>query len=290
MTALLGAGAPTRYLVFIALVIGATAVGSVTMLHMGIGLPRNIINFAAVAAGSAGGLAILHLPPREFASNIPVGIAVALLASSLLFDGVEGVRRWVDVATLRLNIAAIILPCLLAGLARPGLSPFVSQAGGISVLIILLAQPDASQASAFGGAMLFIAATKWRENAKFLIPVIIFLVMLSWLRADPLQPVPDVELILTKAWAISVPLAITGWIALLCTAGAPFVLLRNKKNDAGTLLCIYLLICSLMPLIGAYPVPLIGFGMSFPIGCCLAMAIALRYETLNIAINTSRTD
>lgn len=77
----------------------------------------------------------------------------------------------------------------------------------------------------------------------------------AWTRPDPLQSVPEVEGIIGLALTVS-PLLAMFCIASLAAAIALFT-------------CF--LVCALMPLLGAFPVPLVGMGMSPILGYWLGI-------------------
>ena len=61
-------------------------------------------------------------------------------------------------------------------------------------------------------------------------------------------------------------------IALICIL--PWLTLRGTPMKwAGVALSAYLAGISVAPVIGAYPVPLAGLGMSFPVGLWLAIGL-----------------
>lgn len=69
-------------------------------------------------------------------------------------------------------------------------------------------------------------------------------------------------------------LAAFGAVALAGAAAAPLRLAENGKvGDAALALGTYFAVVALMPLAGAYPVPLVGLGMSFPVGWWLGVGL-----------------
>jgi hypothetical protein len=108
------------------------------------------------------------------------------------------------------------------------------------------------------------------------------LVAAAWLRPDPLQPVPEVEEILQLAYAVSPVLAGLALTALLLFALTPGGLLRGAPHHAavaGGGLSLYLLLSALTPFLGAFPVPLVGVGLSPVLGAWIgvgALAALLR--------------
>ena len=213
--------------------------------------------------------------------RLPIGVVVVTvvgLAASLLAKDQFGVHRWLDVGPLHFNVAALLLPVALVALSTSNFAPAVLLAISGAIGVILVAQPDASQATAFllASALILIRRT---QSATFLTCALLgmaSLAMAAWLRPDPLQPVPEVEGIFLLLADISVALAAAAGLALALTCLVP---LRNlssmseSRRSAATTLSVYFSAAALMPFLGAYPVPLVGMGMSFPVGFWLAMAL-----------------
>ena len=207
--------------------------------------------------------------------------AVALIAVTILFPGVDGVRRWIPVGPVRLHAASIALPVLLLALdaakqRSSNLESRTIRGAAILAAVLLIAQPDASQATAFAVSAGMVLLARTRSNARewLLVGGFGVLAALAWTRRDPLEPVPHVEGIVGLA-------AETGavWVALgiasLALLPAPFLLAarRGVRRQVGTVaLAVYLGILCVMPFLGAYPVPLLGFGLSPILGYYIALA------------------
>jgi hypothetical protein len=223
-----------------------------------------LLSFALVRAGRTRGLA---------AGSIV--LAVAGLAGTLLAPGQAGIHRWIDAGPLHVNIAAMLLPLAIVALGETAVPVFLVGTGAIAALLV--AQPDASQATGFA-----LAAALLCLGRRDLSPATTFggllglaaLTILAWLRPDPLQPVPEVEGVFALLASTSLPLAAAAAVSLAATALLP---LRRKspgrRMPSGAPLAAYFTAVSIMPLAGAYPVPLVGVGMSFPIGYLLGMAL-----------------
>jgi hypothetical protein len=188
----------------------------------------------------------------------------------------------VSAGPLYINMAMLVAPAAVVTLAvRPARWSWLLAA---ACLVILVAQPDGSQATAFGGALIWIgvraAPRGWMKLAA--VTGTLALVAAAWLRPAPLQPVPEVEGILQLAYALSPVLAALALAALLLFAAAPGVLTRGAPRDAalaGVALGLYLLLAALTPFLGAYPVPLVGVGLSPVLGAWIgvgALAAVLR--------------
>ncbi|HET6765046.1 MAG TPA: hypothetical protein VFH27_15280, partial [Longimicrobiaceae bacterium] len=78
----------------------------------------------------------------------PVG-----LAATLLNPGQQGVHRWVDVGPIHTNLAALLLPGAVVALAALSARERWTWLAAALVGVLLVLQPDASQATAFGAGM-----------------------------------------------------------------------------------------------------------------------------------------
>jgi hypothetical protein len=176
------------------------------------------------------------------------------------------------------NLAEILLPSALVALAALSPGRLGVWLVAAAVTLLLIAQPDASQATAFGGAL--IAALlltplgrglRWGGAAAALVGV-----AAAWLRPDPLAPVPEVEGIFGLAWAMSAAVALLAAGALGATALAPVLAVRFGDaiaRRAAVMLSVYFVLSAIMPAAGAFPVPLVGMGVSPILGWLLGAGL-----------------
>jgi len=200
------------------------------------------------------------------------------LAATVISAGMQGVHRWTHLGRLQINMAQVLLPLAVVALAPltavrqwPWLITAV-------ILALLIAQPDASQATAFGGAMIVIArlaasprSVRWGVTALASLAIGV-----AWLRPDPLAPVPEVEHILQLAWALSPAAAIAAGALLAASALAPWFSLSQGGQAAGSAavgLSVYLLLSAITPALGAFPVPLVGMATSPILGFWLGVGL-----------------
>jgi cell division protein FtsW (lipid II flippase) len=207
------------------------------------------------------------------------------LAATLLNAPVEGVHRWIDVGPLHVNAAAALLPAAVVGLAA-SIGRRWSWAAAAAALCLLVLQPDASQATAFGAAMLVVLSSLAAPAAVRAggAAAVVLAVAAAWLRPDPLEPVPEVEGIISLAWSWSPLVAALAVALLAATALWP---LRMAVSDrpgtrvAALALAACCVVSALAPAFGAFPVPLVGMGMSPVLGFWLgagALAAVQRRE------------
>jgi cell division protein FtsW (lipid II flippase) len=204
---------------------------------------------------------------------------VALIAT-LFGAEVEGVRRWLDIGPLHINAAALFLPALIVALAairiqsRPGLVVTVLTGA------VLLTQPDASQLTSFAVAASVLVvrsalASRWKA---FAILVAVAFALGGWMRPDATTPVAEVEQIFAMCAAVSPILALLAGLALAGAAVAPLSFssaIGHATRDGAVALSAYFVAVSIVPFCGWFPVPLVGLGMSFPIGWWLGMGLLL---------------
>ena len=232
----------------------------------------------ALAAGLILGLGTIAVGRSRGLDVVLVVITIIALATTLSFPDQSGVHRWIDVGALHLNVAALLLPLAIVALAEVVLATPILLVAVAAIAALLVAQPDASQATAFAvAASLLLRGRRDLSVAVSLIAILTLaaLTFVAWLRPDPLLPIPEVEGVFGLLADVSLPLAAAAALALATTSLLPLRRTSDPKSKmpCGAPLAGYLATTAIMPLLGAYPVPLVGLGMSFPVGYCLGMAL-----------------
>ncbi len=265
---------PTRSMVICAVAsLTAIAAGCVAMAEAGVAPSSWLRSVVAWVVG--GGLAAVlarYAEPRS-ASIGAVIVGAAALIATLFAAGTEGVHRWLDVGPLHINVAALVLPALIVGLAAMGVSRPIGVVVAVVTASVLLAQPDASQLMAFAVALSFLLlrSNLTRYVRAFAILGAVLFAIAGWMRPDPLQPTPEVEQIFTMCAAVSPFLALIAGLALTAAALTPLLFSR----DGAVALSAYFVAVSIAPFFGWFPVPLVGLGMSFPMGWWLGMGLSM---------------
>ncbi|HEX6040602.1 hypothetical protein [Longimicrobium sp.] len=230
-----------------------------------------------------GALAAWAIAARTGAPRVVLLMAPVALAGTLLNAPQDGVHRWIDVGPLHVNAAFVLLPAAIVALAVFAERRWSWIAAAVA-LVLLVVQPDASQATALGAAMLVVLASL-RASAAVRAggaAAVVLAIVGAWMRPDPLAPVPEVEEIIGLAWGWTPAAAIAAVALLGATALVP---LRMATADgprtrmAAMALATYCAVVSLAPVLGAFPVPLVGMGMSAILGFWLgagALAAAAR--------------
>lgn len=230
---------------------------------------------AGVMARFAGRTATL-----AFLVAAPLGLAACFVGAGQL-----GVHRWLDVGPLHINAAQVLLPPAVVALATaaPGR---LRLASAVAIVGLLIAQPDASQATAFGGALFGLIGVSRLSRPKRVAAMVAVSVAVatSWLRPDPLGPVPEVEEIMSLAYALSPVAAVAASTALLA-AICSFALFSTTGALGGPrALGAYALLSALMPVIGPFPVPLVGMAMSPILGLWLGAGLLAAQARLSTNI------
>ena len=245
-----------------------------------------------LGAWSVGAVAAWVLAARTSRLSGFLLIAPAAVAVTLLNPGQQGVHRWIDVGPVHLNAAAMLLPAAVVALATAGGRGW-SWLAAAGMLALLVLQPDASQAAALGAGMIVVLASL---RAPVLLRVggaaaIGLAVAATCMRPDPLAPVPEVEGIIGLAWASSPVLGAVAVALLAVTSLFPLRLAgRSRPFTPALALTACCAVQALAPAFGAFPVPLVGMGMSPVLGFWLgagALAAARRSNPAARAADTS---
>lgn len=212
----------------------------------------------------------------DFAAVLTLGA----LAATLLAPGVEGVHRWVPLGPVRLHAAAVLLPLLLVAMQRllQARGWWLSTAVAVGVAVVLFLQPDAAQATAFAAGCLVLLLPRAGRDALRLICLLSLplLAGLTWLRRDPLAPVPHVEGIVDLAAGLVAGWAVAAVVSLLVLPLPFFHAGRGAGKHAGLALGTYVTITVLAAFLGNFPVPVMGYGVSPIIGYLAGLGILMR--------------
>lgn len=254
--------------------LGATLIGAVICALADVPAGLWARNLAAWVVGCGLALALARTTIARLAPGIP-WLAVAALAATFLAAGQDGVHRWVQLGPVNANAAMIVLPAALVALAVGPPTLASAWLPALAALALLVAQPDASQATAFGLPLALIAWARAPRPLKA--PVTVAALALaggSWLRPDPLPPVPEVEDILELAASHAPLLAGAALILLAAVAVAPFACVRRPDARlAAAALSLGLALGVTTTFLGAYPVPLVGIGLSPILGAWLGVGL-----------------
>jgi len=232
---------------------------------------RNPIAWVAAAAIS------VFIASRGWFGVGAIVVAAVVVGLSIVGPGQQGVFRWVGGGPVQLNAAALVLPVAIAAFtpARAWIAALCFAIIGA----VISRQPDISQLAGLviASVSLFAFAFGWK-GALAALAVGAAFIAYCITQPDPLLPVPHVEGILQLAFDQSQVLWIAMAAALGMTVISPLLLLRSADlRWKAVALSGYFATTSLAPLVGAYPVPLAGYGLSFVVGWVLGFsALAIR--------------
>jgi cell division protein FtsW (lipid II flippase) len=199
-------------------------------------------------------------------------VIIALLAFPFLFNGSDGVHRWLTFGPINVYIASIILPLLIIQLWKLALNNIYTIGFYFITLMILLFHPDAGQLTAFACATTIILWKKISDGMmKFLSLIFNFaFVIMSWVFLDDLAPVPYVEDIIFLVADLGIVWFVLGILSLLLLL-SPFFF-YGKKNIISLTLGVYFLMAMIVTLFGNFPLPIMGYGISPIIGYFFAIS------------------
>jgi cell division protein FtsW (lipid II flippase) len=276
------------FAIFALLSLGAVLMGCAIAHGNGMSLGSMSRNPAAWALGAL--LAAVFAMQRSdgFLRGILVAAPVGL-AATLMNAGQQGVHRWTDLGPVHANLAAVLLPGAIVALAvlsgRERWTWIVAAVVGV----LLVLQPDASQAAAFGAGVIAILLrhrASWAMRGAG-IAAALGMIVAAWMRPDPLVPVPEVEGIIGLAAGWSPLVAVVAILMLAVVVLSPLLVARGVDGlpqTAAVALVAYFAATALAPATGNFPVPLVGMGMSPVIGFWLGwgalLAVARRQAAM----------
>lgn len=218
------------------------------------------------------GVLSLFLAHRGWLGAAIAPLALIVVALSFLGPDQQGVHRWLDFGPVQLNAAALVLPAAIAAFAR---TPATIAIPIFAIIAALLAwQPDISQLIGFSWAGIILVSGRFGWRGVLASAVMAAAAIAACLsRADPLLPVAHVEGIFLLAWNQHPVLAVAMGVALAATCLSPLLLspIAELRGPAMALSG-YFALTGAGYLLGAYPVPLAGYGLSFVLGWWLGLA------------------
>ena len=262
-------------LVFAVASLAAVALGAAVCAMSGVPNALWIRNLAAWAVGGVAAVGLARFAGRRMAYAAllagPLGLAATMLSPAQ-----DGVHRWLDIGPLHINAAMLLLPSFVVATAVVAERAKWWWAPAILALAVLALQPDASQASALATAVCAIAVRRRGAILARVAPSLaaVALAGVAWTRPDPLQPVAEVEEIVQLAASHSPLLAALAVAVLAAFSAVPALTTRGgEARIAGLALAALFLGWSVAPALGAFPVPLVGVGLSPILGAWLGVGL-----------------
>ena len=272
--------APSRrrlWIAFAAVSLAAVLLGALVCALSGIPAAVWGRNLAAWGIGAIAAAALARWAGPRTRAAILI-LTPLLIGATLLSPGQDGVHRWVAAGPAQINIAMLLLPAFVVGLCFSGRRRLWAWAAALGVQALLVVQPDVSQAAALALALVVAAVGGPAFRGKTaMVAAALALMVLAWIRPDPLAPVPEVEEIVALAFAASTLLGALCLVALAALSAAPAWATLGAAEPAvrttGRALSVLLLVWAIFPWLGAFPVPLIGVGPSPVIGAWLGVGL-----------------
>ncbi|WP_426730496.1 hypothetical protein [Myxococcus faecalis] len=278
-------GAPSLW--FILLPLPAILLGAVIARRIDVPFSPLAINGVAALLGAAVALIVVRRPSTALLrAAVPVAVIATLLtAATLLFPGLDGIRRWLALGPIRLHASSVLVPWVLLGISAALRGHFpIAAALAVVLSAIHAAQPDAGQATAFAlAASLLLArahATSWLSRALSCTAVL-GVSATAWLRPDPLEPVDHVERIFQLAfrWPPLIGLIAGLALAFLLVPGlAGITRAVTARHDDALLslsasFVLYFAAAFAVTELGHFPVPVMGTGAGHILGWYSASGI-----------------
>jgi cell division protein FtsW (lipid II flippase) len=233
------------------------------------GAPPHFMIINAAALGIA--LVIIRFAPAVDEGRAPVALAAAAIAILIfpLLTGPEvaGASRWIGVGPVTLHSGMLMLPILAALLFRLKPAPQVAVVALAAIAVSL--QPDRASAMALlagTGALAFANRSATRAAQMVLAGLAIWA---TFAQPDTLQPVRFVENVVSDSWRQNPLVGAILLASLVATLVIP-VSGNRRLFPVAAILAGF----TFASLIGAYPVPLVGYGASAILGFGLAIAAA----------------
>lgn len=202
-------------------------------------------------------------------------LAVVVIAATFLGLEQQGVHRWIGFGPVQVNGAALVLPLAIAGVLDR--RRWLNAACFALAAACLALQPDMSQLVALTVAGICYAGLTFGARGLLLtVPAAIATMAVCVGRPDPLLPVAHVEGIILLAESQFYMKGLVLLVSVALAAVSPFILWPVRALRAKIIaLSAYFFVCTLAFGLGAFPVPLAGYGISYVLGWWLAVA-ALR--------------
>ena len=219
---------------------------------------------------------------------------LGLLILTFANQGLEGVHRWISIGIVRINVAMIILPLTLIELWNIFQTKdfWFGCGAALGIVLILFFQPDASQLAGFAIPAMIMSGRKTKSKiVRFSIYCVFSsFVVFSWVFPDNLPPVSYVEKILDMVAGMGVVWLILGAISLAILP-TPFLMFppENAKPISRYIACYYIIVI-FSTLLGNFPVPLMGYGVSPIIGYYLSLIWYYNNKNENNIFSPARSD
>lgn len=265
--------------------VGATGLGLLYMAMAGASVRYLAMNGGALVLGLLL-VAALASGPRvghRAGGMIDLGLASALLLTSLLGASADGATRWIFIGGLSVQPSFLLLPILAMRFARSA-----NRLSTLAVAIAALAlglQPDRAMAGALVAGMIALSLTRPTRDVRIALGAALAVLAATLVLPDTSPAVPYVDQIFYSSFAVH-PLA---GLAVLLGTGlmlVPALLgsLRDEQNREvyAAFGAIWLALAGAAAL-GNYPTPLVGYGGSAIVGYLISLVALPRRRHVTAA-------
>jgi cell division protein FtsW (lipid II flippase) len=259
----------------------ALIIGILAMRRLGVSASAWSINLAAAVLGLLIWSVVRRLPPlkRPAAAMLLGAASIATILLPFASDGMLGVHRWISMGGIRLHASAIVAPliisCVVAAASQWTGSALAIAATGATIMAL---QPDAGQTTSLAAscAVAFVCfrGTQPRQ-ALACVGLLIAISAASFVRRDPLPPVPHVEGIFNVVASGGPGSAAMATLALFLLTVPFFAAWLRHRRIITLALGVYVAMTLLAPAWGTFPVPIMGYGASPILGYFFALALGL---------------
>ena len=216
-----------------------------------------------------------------------VGISLALLAATFAGPDIGDVHRWISLGTFKFHAGMLVLPSIAVLL--PGLNKQLALSATLIAALLFAGQPDRASAFALGTVCLsFVAVTcdRWTLAAA-LAAVLAFAIT----KRDDLLPIIFVEYVVRDAFQENLLIVIFMVGSIAFAALAPILFLGDRLRSISVRAiawCACLVGYFVASLFGAYPTPLLGYGISSILGFGFALALLFQLDDADNGLHLIR--
>lgn len=235
-------------------------------------------NLIAATTGYAVAVLMRHSvwsPSRPAWYSLTIGSVIALILT-LTAHGFDDVHRWIFFGSFALHVSAVLAPVIILCVATaPNRRLMLITAAATAIVLAL--QPDAAQACGFAVACGVVLFYEWRSEPWKLgcgIATLAVGAILAFVRVDALTPVRHVEGIFEVISARGPAWSLMATVALLLLPMPYLVIWAQHRYRLALALGAYVAVVTIAPAWGAFPVPVMGYGVSPILGYYIALSLA----------------
>ena len=257
--------------IVVLLVMTAIAMGIIGAMQAGVSYLAFLPNIVGVVIGVSVFALMVRYQDSVQRNTLTISIITLFcLVSVFLFDGIDGVHRWITIGPLLVNVASIALPLIIYNFyVLEAISPYKAYVPVLLALFIFVFQPDAGISfSLFVSTLPFLYSKTTRTQVIAYRVVIVVLSILVWLQHDPLLPVMHVENIFDL-----MPFGALFIILSMLFVLLPIMCFGNTSNKLTVSMLMYYIGSFIATLFGHFPVHVIGAGLSPVVGLFLAVSL-----------------